>query len=91
MLSRGMAKTASAIGAKITMTERRGFFFMHTSFPDGRFKIEKLSGVVDQILRQASRAESAKGEDAFKDICAIPGKRAMAKINKLLVGCKGFV
>jgi len=35
--------------------------------------------------------QSAKVDDAFHNNGAIPDKRAMAKINKLLVGCKGFV
>jgi hypothetical protein len=32
-----------------------------------------------------------KVDDALNDNGAVPGKRVMAKINKLLVGCKGFV
>jgi len=47
--------------------------------------------ILNRCFRQASRAESAKVDDAFHNNGTIPGKRAMAKINKLLVGCKGFV
>jgi hypothetical protein len=46
------------------------------------------------LVRRAGKRRAQnqpKVEDAFYDNRAVPGRKTMAKINKLLLGCKAFV